>query len=646
MIRQLSAIMFTDMVGYTALMQEDERRAMQYRDRQREVLERLIDQHDGEILQYYGDGALSIFQSAIHAVECAISIQEELSREPRVPLRIGIHTGDVVRDDEGVFGDGVNVASRVESLSVPGAVLISQKVADEVKNQSGISTRTLGRFALKNVQTPMEVHAVTNPGLTVPTPSELGPRASGSCCSVAVLPFVNMSPDPENEFFSDGVTEEIINALTRVNGLQVTARTSSFAFKGQNLDVREIGETLGVSTVLEGSVRKAGDKVRITAQLIDSSEGYHLFSKSYDRDLVDIFETQDEIARTIVSELSERIYGSPPEKLSRGHIHDTEAYTKYLKGLHLWNRWNPDDAREAIRHFEESIELDPTCSLPYSALSSAYVFLGGMGHLPPDDAYPKAREAATRAIEIESDVGESHAALGVVRLFHDWDVRGAYESIQKGLSIAPGSAWIHHMYGLFLMVAGDVAETVDEVSMAVQLDPLSLPINSMLGEALFRSQRYAEARQQFERVLDLDPEFRMAEEGLALTHLVTGGVDKAISILEGIPRRTGDRFKTAGIRGVAYAIAGREHDARRMLELLEERGSAEPDVSLHADHAMIHTTLGELDTAFEYLERSVEERLGFMLFLRTNPMWDPLKHDPRFGRLMDRIGISEEKGWG
>jgi tetratricopeptide (TPR) repeat protein len=332
--------------------------------------------------------------------------------------------------------------------------------------------------------------------------------------------------------------------------------------------------------------------------------------------------------------------------LSRGHVHDTEAYTKYLKGLHLWNKWTPEDAREAIRYFEESIELDPTCSLPHSALSSAYVFLGGMGQLPPGEAFPKAREAATRAIDLESDVGESHAALGVVKLFHDWDVKGAYESIQKGLSIAPGSAWIHHMYGLFLMIAGDPSETVEAVSTALQLDPLSLPINSLLGDALSRSRRYGEARQQFERVLDLDPEFRVAEEGLAMTHLATGGVEEAIRILEQIPRRTGDRFKAAGLRGLVYAIAGREHDARRMLQMLEERRSVEPDVSLHVDFAVIHTALGEIDAAFEYLEQSVEERLGFMLFLRTSPMWDPLKHDPRFGRLMDRIGISEEKGWG
>jgi TolB-like protein len=226
-------------------------------------------------VQFFGDGTLSMFDSAIDAVKSAIEIQKELQKEPKVKLRIGIHSGDVVYDTKGLYGDCVNLASRIESASIPGAVLISDKVFDEVKNQNDIKTTPLGKVNLKNVKKPVEVHAVTNEGLVVPTPVQVGVKANIDK-SIAVLPFVNMSADQENEYFSDGISEEILNSLTHVKGIQVTARTSSFSFKGKNEDVREIGNKLGVANILEGTVRKAGKKVRINVQLINTVDGYHM----------------------------------------------------------------------------------------------------------------------------------------------------------------------------------------------------------------------------------------------------------------------------------------------------------------------------------------------------------------------------------
>jgi TolB-like protein/class 3 adenylate cyclase len=273
MVRQLTAMMFTDMAGFTALVQRDEHQARRSVERQRQVIEREVVGHGGRLLQLYGDGSLSVFRSAIDAVRCAVSIQEALREAPPVPLRIGIHSGDVVHDEQGVFGDGVNVASRIQALSVPGGVLISGKVFDEVKNHPDIRTRSLGAFSLKHVKHPMKVFSITNDGLPVPAESDIASGRVGQTRSVAVLPFVNMSADGENEFFSDGVTEEIINALTRVNGLKVTARTSSFAFKNQHEDVRLIAERLAVTHILEGSVRRVGSRVRVTAQLICAKDG-------------------------------------------------------------------------------------------------------------------------------------------------------------------------------------------------------------------------------------------------------------------------------------------------------------------------------------------------------------------------------------
>jgi TolB-like protein/Flp pilus assembly protein TadD len=647
MIRQLTAIMFADMVGYTAQMQEDERQARASRDRNREVLVRRVEEFGGEILQFYGDGTLSVFQSAIAAVECGVRIQTDLQEVPPIPVRVGIHTGDVIRDDDGVFGDGVNLAARVQSLAVPGSVLISEKVFDEIKNQPGILTRPMGSFALKNVKKPMEVWAVANEGLTVPDPAAMGSRPQAKGLSVAVLPFTNMSSDPENEFFSDGITEEIINVLTRVNGLQVTARTSSFAFKGQNRDVREIGERLGVATVLEGSVRRAGDRVRITAQLINTQDGYHLFSRSYDRDLQDIFETQDEISQTIVEELREQFpdgAGSnpapevEPSEVGARHFHDTEAYTEYLKGLHHWNRWTPESARQAISRFERSIELDPDCGLPHSAMANAYTFLAAIGHLPSKVAYPRARDSALRAMELEEGSGEAYAALAVVKLFHDWDFGEAYRYFQKALSKTPGAAQVRQLYAFYLTAVGEYEAAEEELLTAIELDPLAPTLHTALGEVYLHAGRLEEAQRQLRRVLELDPEFRSARELLGWAYAAQGRHQEALAEFEEIPRRTGDPFKAIPHRAYALAGLGREAEARRLGKLLEERKEREPEIALQIDFALLHVALGEPEQALDFLEEAVEERLWAVVKFRNALVWRTLKSHPRFQRLLERIG--------
>lgn len=297
--------MFTDIVGYTAMMQENERSAKKKRDRHRKVLESFISAYQGRILQHFGDGTLSVFGSAIHASSCAVMIQLELLKKPVIPLRIGVHLGDVVYGEEGVYGDSINVASRIEAIAVPGSVLISDKVYDEIKNQPGLPVKPLGRYVFKNVKQTMEVYALINEGLVIPNPEDIDGVVKEEGISIAVLPFVSMSPDPENEYFSDGVTEEIINTLSKIEGVNVKSRTSSFAFKGQNMDVREIGTRLNVSYIIEGSVRKAEDTVRITAQLINVSDGNHIWAEEYDRKYEDILKVQDEISQKIVERIKE-----------------------------------------------------------------------------------------------------------------------------------------------------------------------------------------------------------------------------------------------------------------------------------------------------------------------------------------------------
>ncbi|MBI4535389.1 MAG: tetratricopeptide repeat protein [Ignavibacteriae bacterium] len=638
--RLLAAIMFTDMVGYTLMMQENEQKAKEIRDRQRKALEELVPRHRGRILQYYGDGTLSIFNSAIEAAKCAIEVQHELQTEPKVPMRIGLHTADIAYDDEGVYGDGVNIASRIQALSVPGAILISDKVYDEIKNQSFFNAVSLGEVELKHVKRPVEIYALAGEGLTVPTPEQIKSRKPPAYRSVAVLPFVNMSTDPENEYFSDGISEELLNALSQVEGLRVTSRTSSFVFKGKNQDIREIGQKLNVSSVLEGSVRKAGDRVRITAQLINTVDGYHIWSETFDRKLSDIFAIQDEISRNIAEALREKLApGTTKDHLVKPRTTNIEAYNLYLKSKYYWNKWTPDNHRKSIGVLEEAIRIDPDFSLAYSGLAACYVVLGTTGQMSPKKSYPKAKEYAQKALALDADLMESHLSLATVKLFFDWNFEGAERSFQKALELNPGSAEVHHIYGIHLSLMGKKEEAISELEKARSLDPLSLPINDYLGVVYSVGGRFEDAEKVFLKNLELEPSFRSSKNNLAWLYLVNGETEKAIEMFEQTRRETGDELKGTTLLGVAYAKGGRLEEARKCLDILYQRQQRDVDASLTLDLALLHLTLNDLDKAFDYVEAAYEERLGGLLFVRINPIWQDVHSHPRFLALMKKMGF-------
>ena len=640
-MRQLSAIMFTDMVGFTALMQEDEHRAKSVRDRHRDTLRRSIEKHGGEIVQFYGDGTLSIFGSAIEAVSSAVAAQQALQQDPPIPVRMGLHIGDITRDQDGVFGDGVNVAARIEGLSAPGSVMISGKVFDEIKNHPELPATALGEFDLKNVRRPVRVFAITAPGLVVPDPESMAARTGPPEKTIAVLPFVNMSADPENEFFSDGISEELINALTRVEGLQVTARTSSFAFKGKNKDVRDIGRKLGVSAVLEGSVRKAGDRVRITAQLVDTHDGYHIFSKVYDRVLEDIFETQDEISLEIVNELKATLpeNGEKPS-LVRQVTEHSEAYDAYLKGMYCWNQWTPDAARQAVDHFQHAVDLDPDFAQAWGAMARSHTYLAAMGRASRcGDAYGCAHAAAERAIELDSEIEDSHVALALVRLFNDWDRPAAETSFLRAMAINPDSVDVLHGYSLYLQADGRPEEAVAVLERAITLDPLNLPVLDYLGKAHLTCGQHDDALAQFDRVLELDPEFRSALEGKGWTFFQMGRLDDAIDTFERVRDLT--PHPKGGVTPLAYAlgVVGREAEAEELVALIEEREQEEPDVALDLDLATIFSGLGRPEQALDRLRRAAAKRIGSLIFLRSWPTWERLRQMSGFEEFMEEHGL-------
>ena len=387
--RQLAAIMFTDIVGYTGMMQDNEQKAVTVIKHYNSSLEKLVSQYNGRVLNYYGDGSLCIFPNAIDAANCAVDLQKELKMDPAVPLRIGLHIGEVFFENEKALGDGVNVASRVQSLGQENTILVSGEFYDKIKNNPSLTTVSLGRFDFKNVDKPLEIFVLTNEGLTIPKRSTIEgklkeknrrrpiiittaliilfftagffvyktffadkTRSETTGLSIAVLPFVDMSPAKDQEYLSEGMSEELLNLLSKIQDLKVISRTSSFFFKGKNIDVRKIGKDLGVANILEGSVRKSGNIIRITAQLINVSDGTHRWSETYDREMKDVFALQDEISKMIVDILKIKLSDKQTNQKAGSFTKNPEAYEDYLKGRYHWNTRTDEGIKKAIGYFE------------------------------------------------------------------------------------------------------------------------------------------------------------------------------------------------------------------------------------------------------------------------------------------------------
>jgi adenylate cyclase len=639
-IRMLAAIMFTDMVGYTALMQENERQAKILRDKHRAVLERLILEHRGQILQYYGDGTLSIFGSAIESAICAAKIQQELQKEPKVPLRIGVHAGDVVYDDEGVYGDGVNIASRIENMAIPGSVLVSDKINDELKNQTEVSSVFLGRYELKNVKYPVKIYALNSNGLSIPTHDQLEGKSATSENSIAVLPFINLSADKENEYFSDGITEELLNALAKVDGLLVTSRTSSFAFKGKNSDIREIGKTLGVKTVLEGSVRKYGNRVRVTAQLINSENGYHKWSETYDRNLEDIFAVQDELANSIVDQLKKTIQLQKPTKsLVKVPTENIDAYNLYLKGLFNWNKWSPDFTLKAIKYFEDAVAICPDFSLAYSRLAACYIFLGAAGFMSNIVAYSKAKDYANKSSEIDSTLIDAQISMGMIKYFNDWDWEGAEKCFLKALEINPNSAETHQYYALLLTTLGYHKKALKQCEFAYQIDPLNAPISYSLSYVYYNNNQTENAIAQAEKTIELDPDFGDAWNSMAWMYLRSNQYDKAIEIFNKILNDPTNIMKATSGLSYAYAKLGQTERAMEFIRNAETTESGHLTIDLEL--AIVYTGLGEFDKAIDSLHKAVDKRVGGLNFINGR-FWKELHDNPRFKEILKRMNLPLE----
>ena len=452
--------------------------------------------------------------------------------------------------------------------------------------------------------------------------------------SVAVLPFVNMSPQPETEYYSDGLSEEIINALGQLPALRVVARTSTFQFKGKPQDVRRIGKQLNVGAVLEGSVRRDGLSLRVTVQLIDTTSGYHLWSGTYDRSIDQIFTTQNEIAQSVAGTLHAALVEGRPRPLVRPATESVEAYDLYLKGRYAWNRWTDVGFQKAISLFDQAIAADPNFSPAYAGLANCYSLLAFQGVLAPREAMPRAEAAASKSIAVDDGLAEGHSALARAKYLFEWDRDGAGREIRRALDLNPGYADAHHFYSHLLLQEERVDDSMRELQKARALDPLSLHLQSDVGWTYYLTRQTARAESELKQTLGLDPNFNETLYGLGVTYIQSGRFSEAIDILE----RARSQFapqQILGALGFAYARGARQRDARALVDGLE-RASRERYVSA-SSIALIHMALGDADQAFEWLDRAVEDREPFLLLIDADSIFDPFRPDRRFAAIRNRV---------
>lgn len=484
---------------------------------------------------------------------------------------------------------------------------------------------------------PTRIGTATSSSLTAPLSRRRSPRRAID--SLAVLPLVNATADPEMEYFSDGITESIINSLSQLPKLRVVPRSTVFRYKGKDVDPQAIGRELNVRAVFAGRVQQVGDLLVIRTELIDVAQESQLWGEQYRRRLADIFELEEEISREISEKLRLKLSGEEKRRLVKRYTESTAAYHFYLKGRYHTNKRTNDWIRKGINCFQQAIELDPNYALAYAGLADAYAFLASStGGSPPRDAYPKAQAAAQQALRIDDKLAEAHTSLGFFHLMYDWNFTAAERAFKRAIKLNPGYANAHDGYGFLLKATARYQEAISASLRAQQLDPLSLFTNVSLAWAYYFARDYPRAVEQGRKALEMEPRFDFAHWIVGLALVQQGRLDEAIAALNQALILTGGSLTHEAHLGYAYGLSGRREEAEQVLADLEEL-ARQKYVSAYY-FAIVNLGMDEREQTFEWLERAIEERAGFLAFLKVEPMFDALRSDARFSDVLRRTGPS------
>jgi TolB-like protein/class 3 adenylate cyclase/Flp pilus assembly protein TadD len=668
--RRLATILAADIVGYSRLMDADEEGTYTAMRAVRSgIIDPTIDKHHGRIVKHTGDGFLAEFPTVMAAVQFSMQLQEQMGAfvddtptEQRIRFRIGINIGDIIADADGdIFGDGVNVAARLESLGIPGGICISEPVYQTVHKKLDVGFDDLGDQSVKNISTPVRAYDIRWPGeggtpedRVLERPSrrnrflvtavalalalgfiafdKMGPEQPVTDLkpSIAVLPFVNMSDDESNEYFSEGLSEELLNLLAKIPELHVVARTSSFSFKGQDLEITEIGKRLNATHILEGSVRKSGNQVRITSQLIQAKDGFHLWSKTHDRTLDDIFAIQDEISASVVEELKLSLLGEIPTVEQTAPA----AYAYLLQARHLSREGEFD---RAIALYQQALAIDPEYAAAWNEIANVHVTQAQHGLTTAEEGYQTAREMAGRALQINPDFAPAYATLGYIAIFYDGDLKLAAQQLKKALDLEPANISILRDVAVLSRNLGRLEESVAVFEYIVARDPVNDASYSNLSYAYTFVGRADDALAAYHTALQqgMNPDYPGTKFFYGLTALSKNEPEEALAALQ---EESYEVLKMIGLP-MAYHALGRTAESDAAVNNLIEMYEQDAPYNI----AYIWAFRGEADQAFTWLEKAKLYNDGGIADAPVEPLFANIHDDPRWIPFLESIGKSPQQ---
>ena len=677
--RQLAAIMFTDIEGYTSLMQRDEKEAVKIRERHRNTFEMTTEAYNGKIIQYFGDGTLSIFKSTVEAVDCAIELQQAFLQEPKIPVRIGVHVGDILQSKDDIIGDAVNVASRIESCAVSGSVLISDKVHDQIRSHQHIKTKFLDAYELKNVDDAMPLFAIANEGLVIPKKEDIQGKIKQpkekikvpfykkkrnifglitiiallvlvlniksinfdadtnieKDLSIAVLPFDNLSTDKDSEFFRDGITEDILTQLSKLKELRVISRTSVMQYKGTEKTIPEIAEELGVSYILEGSIRKYGDDIRITAQLINASKDEHLWAENYDKTLTNIFSLQTEVSEEIVDALQINLSFEEQQKLAVVSTKNIEAYKLFLEGRDEADKRNKESLAKSILLYKEAIALDPKYAEAYAEIANSTYLETYYSRRNPKEASEIAREYLEKAEAINDKISRIYSVKGLINNI-EGNLEVADVAFKKAIELSPNDLTARHQYSTFFMYTNKYEKQLEQAEIAYRLDPLSFPTANSYFRALLANREFERAEAILNKIQKRHKNSNqfVINRSYFKLYLAQQHYDKAIPYLKDIVKKQNvfNRFL-----GYSYVKIGDTLSAYRILDSI--RMNAHPREKSQ-QLAVVFAALKQTDSVLYHLD-TIRNKQTRTFRREQHDFFGYLKDNPDFKKILQDHGITE-----
>jgi TolB-like protein len=663
--RLLSAIMFSDIEGYTRVMEEDEKTGRSMAQRYREVLKEGLVLYEGTLIKTYGDGSLCIFTSAVQAVRCAFQIQLELRKTPEVPLRIGLHMGDIVIDDEELYGAGVNAASRIESMGVAGSILVSGTISKEIRNQQEFQMASLGFFEFKNIEHPMEVFAIRNEGIVVPEAGTLkgkfkkkarklhplfyiigifliltigwwaGRQPSGDeggiIQAMAVLPFQSSSGNEDQEIMSGGIHDGLISELGQLGSVRVVDKQSTLPFTQTEKSLEEISKDLNVDGLITGNLSVSDDSVLLDLRLVKTlPEERVLWSNVYGMKIDEILklyqDVKTDIARRINVGLTTYDINDQPREIDV----DAETYKAYVRGMHFLNKSTPEEFDKGMQYLRDAIDLDPANPRAHAGMALGYMILGH-GPDPDEQVWKRGKAAAIQAIKLDSTLAEAHAVLGMIKTYYEWDFEGAEIAYLKALEINPNLAIARFQYAWYLITFGRYEEATVHHLLAKELDPLWPLYTYDMGSLYLWTGEVDKAFKEVQEGLELNPEFGHGLWVLGNVYVAKGMYEEAI---EAHQRAASIHPIWGGALGGTYALAGQPDKTR---SILEEFINQEISPKSAFWIAYMYMTLGEYDEMYKWLDYEMPD--PWIVSIRTWPEYRILHDDPRFLAFLKRLNL-------